>query len=165
MLRGEVAEETREHDTSGPGRRADLERPVELALGALGELVDEVLFEREQPLGAAVEARAGLGRLDASARAVEELHPEALLERAHLQRDRRLRHPEPLGGLRERAALDHGAERAQLSRLQVRATFLDVGYAAQKRRRIAMNAAASPAPPAVRPFRRSTATRSPSADT
>ena len=56
----------------------------------------------EQPLRAAVEPKPGLGRLDPPPGAVEELRPEPLLERAHLQADRRLRHPEPLSRLRER---------------------------------------------------------------
>ena len=42
---------------------------------------EHLLLEREQPLRAAVEAPAGLGRLDAPPRPVEELRAEPLLER------------------------------------------------------------------------------------
>ena len=56
-----------------------------------------------------------LGRLDAAAGAVEELRPEPLLERAHLELDRRLGDAELLGGERERLALDDLAERLQLA--------------------------------------------------
>ena len=48
-------------------RRSPIPSVPEIALDALGELVDEVFLEREQPLGPAVEAHAGLGRLDAPA--------------------------------------------------------------------------------------------------
>ena len=73
--------------------------------------------EREQPLGAAVEAKPGLGRLDPTPGAVEELCPEPLLERAHLQADGGLSHPEPLRRLRERPPIDDLAERLQLARV------------------------------------------------
>ena len=101
----------------GPGRRADLERSAELVAFVAADLGDELLLEREQPLGAAVEPQAGLGRLDPPARAVEELRPEPLLERAHLKADGGLRHPEPLGGLREAAPLDDRAEGCELPRI------------------------------------------------
>ena len=113
----ELAEELREHDAARPGRRADLERAVERAGRLVCELADDLLFEREQALGAAVEPQPGLGRLDPPARAVEELRAEPLLERAHLQADRRLGHPEALRRLGERLALDHLAERLQLPRV------------------------------------------------
>ena len=77
----------------------------------------------EQPLRAAVELEPGLGRLDAAAGAVEELRPEPLLERPHLQRDGGLGHPEALGRLRERLALDHLAERLQLTRVHKRRLY------------------------------------------
>ena len=111
VLLGEPAEQRREDDAAGAGRGADLERPGELAGRVVGELVDDLLFEREQPLRGAVELRAGLGRLDAPAGAVEQLRAEPLLERPHLQADRGLRDAEPLGRLGERLALDHLAER------------------------------------------------------
>ena len=78
----------------------------ELALALTGELVEQLLLEREQALRAAVEPQARLGRLDATAGAVEKLRAEPLLERAHLERHGRLRDTEALGGLREAAALD-----------------------------------------------------------
>ena len=77
VLLGEPAEELREDDAAGPGRRADLERAGELAGRVLGELGEDLVLELQQPLRAAVEAGAGLGRLDAPAGAVEELRRRA----------------------------------------------------------------------------------------
>ena len=91
--------------------------PSSSPVAPCGDLADDLLLEREQPLGAAVEPDPGLGRLDAPAGAVEQLRPEPLLERPHLQLDRGLRHPEPLGGLRERPPLDDLAECLQLPRV------------------------------------------------
>ena len=81
----ELAEQER-HDDRGRARGgSELELAAELALTLAGELVEQLLLEREQALCAAVEAQAGLGRLDATARAVEELRAEPLLERPHLE--------------------------------------------------------------------------------
>src|SRR5207342_1042177 len=63
-------------------------------------------------------------RFDPAARAVEEPLAEALLERPHLQADRRLRHAQALGGLREALALDDGAERGQLARIHKPSLYL-----------------------------------------
>src|SRR5439155_26173443 len=112
---GEVAEELRDDDPAGACRGPDLEGSAQLLGAFQAELGDDLLLEREQPLRAAVEAQARLGRLDAAAGAVEQLRPEALLERAHLQAHRRLGHAEPRRRLREALALDDGAERAQLT--------------------------------------------------
>ena len=113
----ELAEELRDDDPARARRGADLEGTREL-LGAFEcDLGDDLLLEREQPLGAAIEAEARLRRLDPSAGAVEELRAEPLLERPHLQADRRLRDPEPFGGLREALAFDDCAERCQLARV------------------------------------------------
>ena len=78
---GELAEELREHDPAGAGRRADLERALELAGRSLLQLADDLVLELEQPLRAAVEPKPGLGRLDPPPGAVEQLRPEPLLER------------------------------------------------------------------------------------
>ena len=95
MLALKVAEEERDEMRAGAGGGADRERALQrAALG--GDLVEQLLFEREHPLGAAVEAQARLGRLDAPAGAVEERLAEALLERTHLEADRGLRHAELL---------------------------------------------------------------------
>src|SRR5205823_14720783 len=102
MKLGELAEEAREDDAAGAGRRADLEGAGQRAGGLLGELRDDLLLEREQPLRGAVQLEPALRGLDAAAGPVEELRPEPFLERAHLETDGRLRHPEPLGRLRER---------------------------------------------------------------
>ena len=113
----ELAEEQRHDDRRRPGRRADQQLAGELALALAGELVEQLLLEREDALRAAIEAQAGLGRLDAAARAVEQLRAEPLLERAHLQRHGGLRDAEALGRLREAAPLDDGAERCKLTRV------------------------------------------------
>ena len=102
----ELAEQQRHDDRGRAGGRSELELAAELTLALAGELVEQLLLEREQPLRAAVEPQAGLGRLDAAAGAVEELRAEPLLQRAHLERDGRLRDTKALGGLREAAALD-----------------------------------------------------------
>ena len=67
-----------------------------------------------------VELQPALGRLHTAPGAVEQLRPEPLLQRPHLERDGRLRHPEPLGRERERLALHHLAERLQLTRVHKR---------------------------------------------
>ena len=111
----ELAEELRHDDCGGPGRRADRQRARELALALGDDVVEELLLEREQALRATVEPHSCLGRLDATTGAVEELRAEALLERAHLQRDGRLGDAELVGRLGERASLDDRAERGQLA--------------------------------------------------
>ena len=113
----ELAEQERHDDRGGAGGGAELQLAGELALALARELVQQLLLEGEQPLRAAIEPQAGLGRLDAASGAVEELRAEPLLERAHLQRDGRLGDSEPLCGLREAAALDDGAERRKLTRV------------------------------------------------
>ena len=110
----ELAEELRHDDRGWPGRRADRQRARELALALGDDVVEQLLLEREQPLRATVEAHSRFGRLDATAGAVEELRAEALLERAHLQRDGRLGDTELVGRVGERASLDDRAERRQL---------------------------------------------------
>ncbi len=113
----ELAEQQRHDDRRRAGRRSEPELALELALPLAGELVEQLLLEREQPLRAPVEPQAGLGRLDAAAGAVEQLRAEPLLQRSHLERNGRLRDAQPLGGLREAAALDDGAEGGQLTRV------------------------------------------------
>ena len=113
----ELAEDDRQHRPARPGGGADLEPAGELALRLLAELGEELLLLREQPLRAAVEALARLGRLDAAAGAVEELPAEPLLERADLEAHRRLRDAELLRRAGEAPPLDDGAERRQLPRV------------------------------------------------
>jgi hypothetical protein len=71
-------------------------------------------------LGAPVEALAGLGGLDAAAGAVEQPLSEALLERANLEADGRLRDAELLGRLREAPAVDNRTECGQLASVHKR---------------------------------------------
>ena len=79
-------------------RMLQLERQLldELEHEQSGELREQLLLLREQPLGAPVEALARLGRLDAPAGAVKERLAQPLLERAHLKADGRLRHAQLL---------------------------------------------------------------------
>ncbi len=105
---------------AGPVEAPIDERSREIAVALRGDVVEHLLLEREQALRAAVEPRSGLGRLDAATGAVEELRPEPLLERAHLERDRRLGDAELLRGLRERPPLDDRAERGELARIHKR---------------------------------------------
>ena len=113
----ELAQQAGQDAPAGPRGGSDLESALQLALGLLSELREQLLLEREKPLRASIEAEAGLGRLDAPTGAVEQLLAEALLERPDLQADRGLRHAELVGGLREAAALDHGAEGYELPRV------------------------------------------------
>jgi len=111
----QLPEHERDNRPARTGRRAELEPPADPIL--LRELVEQLLLEREHPLRVPVEAQAGLRRLDAAARAVEQLRPEALLERADLQADGRLGDTEALRGLGEALLLDDGAERGELTRV------------------------------------------------
>ena len=111
----QLAEDDRDDGAAGAGRRAELE-PAGDAL-AFGELVEELLLRGENALRVAVEPLPRLGRLDAAARAVDELHAEPLLECLDLQADGRLRDAEPLGRLREALLLDDGDEGSELPRV------------------------------------------------
>ena len=115
----EFAEQERQDDRRRPGGGADLERAAQRRV-RLGDLVEQLLLEREHPLCAPVEAEPGLGRLDPPTGAVEQLRPEPLLERAHLLGDGRLRHAEPGSRLGEAPPLDHLAERSKLARVHKR---------------------------------------------
>jgi hypothetical protein len=119
VLALELAEQERQHDRGGAGRGADLQRPAQRPV-RLAELFQQLVLQREQPLRAAVEPQTGLGRLHAPAGAVEQLRPEALLERAHLLADGGLRHAEPGRSVREAAPLDDLAECRQLTRVHKR---------------------------------------------
>src|SRR5205814_929077 len=103
---------------------------------------DQLLLQLRQPLRAAVEREPGLGRLDAAAGAVEQPAVEALLERAHLQADGRLRDAEPLRRLREALQLDDRAERSKLAR--VHKESLSAEETALKDPHAVRNALASP---------------------
>ncbi len=107
----ELAEEERQHRRARPGRAADLELARELAFLGARDLLQQLLLEREHPLGAPVEPEPGLGRLHPTTGPVEQPLPEPLLERPDLQAHRGLRHAQLLGGLGEAPAVDHRAER------------------------------------------------------
>ncbi len=116
MTSRELADEQRHDPASGARRGADRQRPAQLAL--LGrELLEQPPLRLQEPLSSLVEHEARLGRLDPPTRAIEELPSQPLLERPHLEADRRLRDAEPLSRLREAAPLDDRAERRELPRI------------------------------------------------
>ena len=94
VLLVELAEQERHDGASGARRGPELERPGDRALVVGLELFEEMLLEREEPLCGRVEQAPGLRRLHPAPGAVEQLPPEALLERADLEADGRLGHPE-----------------------------------------------------------------------
>ena len=111
-----------------PGRRLyrSAQRLLAVEEQLLAELGEELLLLGEQPLCAPVQPLARLGRLDPAAGAVEQLSAEALLERADLQADGRLGHPELLRRLREAPPLDDGAEGSELPRIHISQAYLCV---------------------------------------
>jgi len=111
----ELTQELRKDDSTGPRRGPDLETACKLPAVLVGEIIDDVLFELEKAQGAAVQPKAGLRWFHAPPRPVEQLGPEALLERPYLQGHSRLRDAEPLRGVREGLAFDDLAERPQLT--------------------------------------------------
>jgi hypothetical protein len=113
----ELAEKLRHHDCGRAGRRADPQRAGEIADAFRDDLVEHLLLEREQALRPTVEPEACLRRLYTTARPVEQLRPEALLEGADLERDGRLGDPELVGCLGERPTLHDGAEGGELTRI------------------------------------------------
>ena len=72
MLVAELTEEERDNRSAGARRRAELERPGELAATAAGDVVDKLLLERQQPLRRRVQPQSRLRRLDSPSRAVEQ---------------------------------------------------------------------------------------------
>ena len=70
---------------AGPVEAPSASSPASAPSPSPATLVEQLLLQREQPLRAAVEPQPRLGRLDAPARAVEQLRAEPLLERANLQ--------------------------------------------------------------------------------
>src|SRR5881409_4174211 len=105
----ELAEQHRDDRATRPGRGAERKLATQ-HVAVSCELVEQLPLEREHALRGPVEALPRLSRLDPSPRAVEQLRPKPLLERANLKADGRLGHPEPLGGLREALAVDDFAE-------------------------------------------------------
>ena len=87
--------------------------PVQ-ALALLLQAMEEIALSAENALCVAIGDLAGLGRLDDTARAVDQLAAEALLERSDRQRDGGLRDAELLGGLRETGAVDDGDQSSEL---------------------------------------------------
>ena len=114
VLALELAEQERKDGGAGAGRAADLEPTAELVALA-GDLLQQLLLERQHPLSASVQPLAGLGRLDPPPGAVEEPLAEPLLERTDLETHRRLGDAELLGREREALPVDDGAEGRELT--------------------------------------------------
>ena len=76
----ELPEDDGQNAPARPGRSADLEPALELALGLIAEIREQLLLERQQPLRSAVEPEPGLGRLDPAAGTVEKPLADALLQ-------------------------------------------------------------------------------------
>ena len=117
ILALELAENDRHDDRCRPRRGTQDEVACEVALTGRGYLRDELILESKHPLRAAIQPPARLRRFHAPTRAVEELRAEPLLEGAHLERHRRLRHAEPVRRLGEATALDNRAECGKLARV------------------------------------------------
>jgi len=105
---------------SRPGRRAEQEVPRQVALAGGRHVGYELTLERQHALRAAVQTPARLRRLDTPTGAVEELRSEALLERAHLERDGGLCHAQAIRRLREAPTFDDRAECGELARIHKR---------------------------------------------
>ena len=117
MFTMELAEEYRNDDRRRPGGRPQDEIAGELSFRRGRNVRDELLLERQHPLSSSIEPSPGLGRLHPSARAVEQLRSEPLLESSYLQRHRRLGHAEALRCLREAPPLDYRTECRELTRV------------------------------------------------
>ena len=117
MLARELPEEERHDDRGRARRRANLERPRQLTVLRAGEAGEQLLLGCEHPLRRAVEPLACVGRDDPPARPVEQLLPDAPLERPHLLADRRLGDAEGGRRLGEAPPLDDRAECSKLLRL------------------------------------------------
>ena len=107
------AEELRQDALARPGRGADHEQAGELRR-LVREALHELLLDRQDALGAAVDEAAGLRRLHLAAGAVDQRLPQALLERADGEGHGGLRDAEHLGCLREGRPVDDGDERREL---------------------------------------------------
>ena len=118
---GELAEQDRDDRAAGPGRGSELEAAGQRLL--FGHLVEQLLLGREHAVRVPVQPLPRFGRLDAAARAVEEPNAEPLLERRDLEADRRLRHAQALGRLREALLVDDGHESRELPRIHKRSLW------------------------------------------
>ena len=86
------------------------------------ELREQLLLEREQALRAVVEAGAGVGGDDATARAVQKLRAEPLLERPHLLADGGLRDAERCAA-REKLSRSTTAQNAASCRVSITTAY------------------------------------------
>lgn len=127
VLALELAQEKRDGDGRGSGRRSEHELALELAIRDRRDVGLDLLFEREELLGTTVETPPRLGRFDPSPGAIEQLRAEALFERPHLERHGGLAHPESRGGLREAAAVDDRAEGLELACIHISGAYPEIG--------------------------------------
>src|SRR6185437_8941347 len=118
MLALELPEQDWHDRSARPRRGAERQLAAQHSDGVRArDLLEQLVLQSEHPLRQAVEALAGLGRLHAPPRAVEQLCSQPLLERANLEADRRLRDAEAFGGVGEALPLYHLAEGGELSRV------------------------------------------------
>src|SRR5712691_11852945 len=117
MQLAELAQQERDDGAARSGRRPELECAGQSVVGLAGDLLDQLLLECEQLLRGRIEPQSRLGRLDAAARAVEQLRPEPLLEGTDLKADRRLCHAQALSSKGEALPLDDRAECSELTRI------------------------------------------------
>ena len=101
-------------ETDG-GRDAEHAGRLVLVLGELG--LDRLQLD-QHVMGGAEQHLALLGQHQPACVAVEQRHADVLLERADLPRDRRLRQPQLLGGVGERASLRRCVKHAKLIPVQ-----------------------------------------------
>jgi hypothetical protein len=131
MHASKLAQEQRNEVGAGAGRGPDCKHAAKSATLLLAQLVEELSLELEELPRPLVQVLAGLGRLDAPPGTVEQPTTEAFLEGAHLQADGWLRHPEPLGSLREAPPLDDLAERGKLTRIHKKSLWQGFGFSWQ----------------------------------
>src|SRR5947207_10066489 len=113
----ELAQEEGNDDRRRPGGGADLQAARDRLLVPACDFGEQLLLELQQPLRASVQTETCFGGDDPPAGAVEQLRAEALLERANLETDRRLRDAEAHGSLGEASPLDDRTEGSTLARV------------------------------------------------
>ena len=113
----ELLQALRQPPGAQPHRRGYAQYAGRPVLG-LGELGTDILQLHQHVVRSAEQHFALFREHETAGMAMEERHADVLLERAHLARDGRLRQPERLGRMGERASLRRGVKHAQLVPIQ-----------------------------------------------